>query len=149
MNNTFSIEQLSKTGYLDTGLILRPFKMDLKARFMEIKSANPKIRQDQIAKESGCSISTLQRDRQGINMLSCYRIPSTSLKERKNISKKTLDDDSHHEHDLKRPKMPSIELIRPKKIERNKHVKKSKLKRGGNIEKKDEYLDEILHITNL
>ena len=47
----FSLEQTSKTSNLDSNLILRQYKLDLKAWFMEIKSINPKLRQDQIAKE--------------------------------------------------------------------------------------------------
>ena len=61
MNNTFSLEQISKTGNLDSNLILRHYKLDLMARFLEIISVNPKIRQDKLAKEFGCSSSTLQR----------------------------------------------------------------------------------------
>ena len=51
MNNTFSLEQISETVNLDSSLIFRQYKLNLMARFMEIKSLNPKIRQDQIAKE--------------------------------------------------------------------------------------------------
>ena len=36
---------------------------------------NLRLRQDQIAKELGCSSSTFQRYRQDINMLSPYGIP--------------------------------------------------------------------------
>ena len=61
MNNIFSLEQLSKTGNLDSILILRPYKLGLMGRFMEIKSLNPRLRQDQIAKQLGCSSGNLQR----------------------------------------------------------------------------------------
>ena len=37
MNNTFSLEQISKTGNLDANLILRQYKLDLMSRFMEKK----------------------------------------------------------------------------------------------------------------
>ena len=47
MNNTFSLEQLSKTFSLDSYLILRQYKLDLMARFMEIKSMNPKLEQSE------------------------------------------------------------------------------------------------------
>ena len=46
MNNTFSLEQISKTGNLESNLILQHFKLDLTARFMEIKSVNPKLKQN-------------------------------------------------------------------------------------------------------
>ena len=40
------------------------------ARFMEIKLINTKLKQSEIAKELGCSCSTLQRYRQDIKKLS-------------------------------------------------------------------------------
>ena len=55
MNNTFPSEQISKRGNFDSNLILRQYKLYLMAKFMEIKSVNPKLRQDQIPKELGCS----------------------------------------------------------------------------------------------
>ena len=61
MNNAFSLQQISQTVNLDSNLITRQYKLDLMARFMEIKSMSPKLRQDQIAKVLGCSSSTLQR----------------------------------------------------------------------------------------
>ena len=77
MNNTFSLEQISKTGSLIRNLKTRQYKFVLMARFVEIKSLNPGLRQDQIAIEIGCSSSTLQRYRLDIKMLSPYRIPSS------------------------------------------------------------------------
>ena len=41
MNNTFSLEQISKTGNPIFYLLLRQHKLDLMARFMEIKSVYP------------------------------------------------------------------------------------------------------------
>ena len=75
MNNNISVEQMSRTDILDSNSILRQNNMDLIVRLMEIESVNPKIRQDQIAKELGCSNSTLQGYTQDMNMLSPYRIP--------------------------------------------------------------------------
>ena len=51
MTNTFSLEQLSKTGNLDSNLMLRQYKLDLTARLMEMKSLNPKLREDYIASQ--------------------------------------------------------------------------------------------------
>ena len=62
MKNTFCREQLSKTGNLDSKFMLRQYKVDLMAMFMEIKSVNPKLRQSHIAEELAYSSSTLQRD---------------------------------------------------------------------------------------
>ena len=44
MNKPFSLEQLSKTGYLDFILITRQYKLDLMARFMEIKAMDTKLK---------------------------------------------------------------------------------------------------------
>ena len=60
MNNTFSLQQISQTGNFDSDLITRQYKLDLMARFMEIKSINPKLKQSEIAKELGYSSSTLK-----------------------------------------------------------------------------------------
>ena len=68
---------------------------------MEIKCLNPKLRQDQIAKELGCSRSTLQRNQQDKIMLSLHKIPSNSHKIKQNIPKTNLDDNSNLKHDLK------------------------------------------------
>ena len=70
MNNTFPLEQISKTGSLDSILIKGQYKLDLMAMFMEIKSINPKLKQSEIAKDLSCSSCTLQRYLQEINMLS-------------------------------------------------------------------------------
>ena len=54
---------------------------------------NPRFPQDQIAKELGCSSSTLQRYRQQKKMLSPYRITPNSNERKQKIS--------NQEHDLK------------------------------------------------
>ena len=83
MKNTFSLEELSKTSNLDAILISRHYKLDILAKFMEIKSANSRLRQEQIAKEIGCSRSTSQRYRNDINKLPPYRIPPYNSNKRK------------------------------------------------------------------
>ena len=50
MNKTFSLQQISRTGNVGSNLILRLYKPDLVARFMEIKSVNPKLKQSEIPK---------------------------------------------------------------------------------------------------
>ena len=50
MNKTFSLEQISKTGNLDAKLIYRQYKLDLVARYLKTKSVNPKLEQNQVAK---------------------------------------------------------------------------------------------------
>ena len=123
MNNTFSLEQTSKTGSLDARLILQQHKLDLISWFMKLKSISSKLGQDEITEVIGCSSSTLQRHRQEIKLLSTYRIPSKNHKRRQKFPKTSLDDKSHREHapgancrrglhDLKRPQMTSKDLKR-------------------------------------
>ena len=70
MNKTFSLEKISRTGNRAAKLILRKHMPDSMARYMEIKSINPKMKQKEIAKELGYSNSTLQRYRLDIKMQS-------------------------------------------------------------------------------
>ena len=124
MKNTFSLEQISKTGSLDSNLITREYKLDLMARFMGIKSMNPKLRQDQIAKEIGFSSSTLQRYRNDKNMPSPYRIPQNNTNKRRQKSSNTnLDDNSNCEHEVQRRQMTSLNL----KLPLNVHLTREKI----------------------
>ena len=82
MNNTFSSEQISRTCILDANLISRQYKINVMAKFMESKSRKSKLKQDQIAKQLGCSSGTLQQHKQDINMLSPNRIPPKSQERR-------------------------------------------------------------------
>ena len=52
---------------------------------MEIKSINPKTKQSEIAKELGCSSSTLQRYRRDINLISPYRNTRIHFKSKQTI----------------------------------------------------------------
>ena len=75
MNNTFCLDQIRKTGDLNADLIMGLYKLDDMARFMEIKSNNPKLKRSEIAKLWELSSSTIQLYRKKINILSLYRIP--------------------------------------------------------------------------
>ena len=75
-------------------------------RLIKIKTVNPKLKQDQIAKELGCSSCTFQRYRQEINMLSPSRIPPNIHKRTQKISKS--------EQNLGRPQMTSNQIKRSK-----------------------------------
>ena len=148
MNSTFSLEQTSQTGNLDSKLLLHRYQFNQPALFLEIKSVNPTLRHDQIAKEIGCSSSTLQRYRNHIIMLSLFRFPSNSHKRREKIS--------NREHDLERPQMTSNDLKRSQLISKESSPnietgkpKKNKMKGGGNIEINEEYLDKSFHKINL
>ena len=122
------------------------------ADFLRNKNEYPKLKQFEIADRLGYSSSTLQSYRNDINMLSPYRIQSNKTNKR---TKKTLntnsDNNSHIEHDLKRPRLTSFELKRPQTTS-DENVKslrsKNELKGGANVEINDQYLDEILHNNN-
>ena len=61
MNNTFTLQQIQKTGNLDANLISRQYKLNLMADFMRVKYQNPKTKQSEIANQLGHSTSTLQK----------------------------------------------------------------------------------------
>ena len=113
MNNTFSLQQIQKTSNLDANLIPRQYKLNLMADFMRIKYENPKMKQAEIAYQLGKSSSTSQRYRNDINMLSPYRIQSNNTnKQSKKFPNTNSDNNSHREHDLKRPRLTSNDLKR-------------------------------------
>ena len=128
MNNTFSLEQMAKTGHLNADLILRQHKLKKMAKFKEIKSINPKLKQPERAKELAISTSTLQRYRRGIILHSPYRIIQSS---KTNTRKQKTS--NHTEHDLKMTsndlKMTSNDL--KKTSNKPVKIKRTKLK-GGN-----------------
>ena len=74
MNTTFSLQQISKTGNLDSNLISRQNKLNLIAKFVQIKFESPKLKQSEIADQLGYPSSTPKRYRNDINMHSPYRI---------------------------------------------------------------------------
>ena len=84
MNNFFSLEEIAKTGDLNADLIMRQYKLDKMAKFMEIKFTNPKLKQSEKARELKISSSTLQRYRRKTIMLSPCRIPPLSNNLQKN-----------------------------------------------------------------
>ena len=49
MNNSFSSQQIFKTGNLCSNLISRQKKINLMAKFMQIEIENPKLKQSEIA----------------------------------------------------------------------------------------------------
>ena len=108
MNNSFSLQQISKTGNLESNLISCQFKLNLIANFMLIKFEKPRIKQSEKADQLGYSSSTLQGYRNDINMHTPYRIqPNITDKRSKKVSSINLHIISHREHDLKRAQMTS------------------------------------------
>ena len=152
MNNSFSLQQISKTGNIDSNLLSRQNKLNLMAKYMQYEFQNPKLKQSEIADQLGYPSSTLRRYRNDIKMLSPYRIqPNNTNKRMKNLSKTKFDNNSHCEHDLKRPQMTSNDLAKPETNTKCKRKKENKLEGGSmpdNVEINDEYLDENLHIND-
>ena len=131
MNNTYSPDQMQKTGDLKADLLLRQNKLDKMAKFMQITSNNPILKQPEIAKLLELSSSTVQRYRRKINMLSAYNIPlssKTNHTKKQKTPNKNLNDVMLTSNDLK---MTSNDIkTTSKEPVKN---KKNKLK-GGAIE---------------
>ena len=113
MNNSFSLQQISRTGNLDSTLICRQYKLNLMADFLRVKYGNPKMKQSEIASQLGYSTSTLEKYRNDRNMLSPYRIqPNNTDKQRTKTSITNFDNNSHRDSDVKRLQMSSNDLKR-------------------------------------
>ena len=82
MNNTFSLQQISRNSNLDANLISKQNKLNLMADFMGVKYQSPKLKQSEIANQLGYSTSTLQTYRNDVNMLSPYRIQANTSNKR-------------------------------------------------------------------
>ena len=79
MNNTFSLQQISRTSNFDANLKSQQYRLKLMADFLRVKYENPKKKQSEVANHLGMSLSTLQRRRNIINMLLPYRIHQITL----------------------------------------------------------------------
>ena len=53
MNNTFSLQQISRTGNLVSNLMSHQNKLNLMPKFMQIKFDNQKLKQSQMADHLG------------------------------------------------------------------------------------------------
>ena len=79
MINTFSLEQIAKCSDLIADFLMRNYKLDKMAKFIEIKPINPKLEQSEIARELKISSFTLQRYKGKTNMLSPYRMQPSAI----------------------------------------------------------------------
>ena len=143
--NTPSLNEINKTANMDPNLITKLYILKLMNDFMNIKYLNPKLKQSEIASQVNMSPSTIQRQRNYINMLSPYRINTNNVKKR---SKKAKIDDNG---DLKRPQMTSNDLKTTSNDNNKKTKTKNNLKVGSiqeNIEINEHYLDKILKNDN-
>ena len=125
MIKKFSSEQLAKTSDLKADLIMRQYKLDKMAKFREIKSINPKLKQSELAKELALTTFTLQRYRRKLNMLSPYRTIQSS-----NTHTRRQKVSNHTEHNLKVPSKDLKITLNVLKMTSNEPVKKNKLKGG-------------------
>ena len=142
--NSPSLAEINKTANMDPNLLTRPYKLKLMNDFMNIKYLNPKMKQSEIANQLNMSTSTIQRQRNDINMLSPYRINPNNNKKRPKKAK--VDDNG----DLKRPQRTSndVKTISSETVKN----KKNKMKGGAiqeNIEINEHYLDKILNNNNI
>ena len=98
------------------------------------------MKQSELASQLKMSTSSIQREKNNINMLSPYRNNTNNVKKQQ---KKTKINDNG---DLKRPQMTSNDLKTTSKDKKTKS--KNNLKGGSvqedNIEINEHYLDEIL-----
>ena len=141
----------SKTGNLISSPMLRQYELDLMARFMEIKTMNPRLTQNEIAKELVYSSATVKRYKIDIDMPSPYKLQSNTNKRKPKIS----NDISNTAHEPKvnpnEPKRAQKHLTKLETSTKSNKRNKNILKSGSvqeNIEFDDEYLEEILHNDN-
>ena len=53
MKNSFSLQQISRTGNLHSNLISRLFKLNLMPKLMQVNFESPKMKQSEIADQLG------------------------------------------------------------------------------------------------
>ena len=149
MNNKFSLQQIQKTSNLDANILSGQNKLNHMSDFMKMKYGNAKLKQSQIANQLGYSTSTLQRYRNDMNMVSLYSIQPNNINKRaKEASNTIVDNNSHPESDVKRPRLTSNDLKTTQTITNSITKNENVLKVGSLHEKikiNNEYLDEILH----
>ena len=104
MVNTPSLNEINKNSTMDPNMLTKYYKLKLMNDFMNIKYQNPKMTQSQISSQLNMSLSTLQRHRNDINMISPYRNSPNNVKKRPKKAK--IDDIG----DLKRPQMTSNDV---------------------------------------
>ena len=104
MVNTPSLNEINKNSTMDPNMLTKYYKLKLMNDFMNIKYQNPKMTQSEISSQLNMSHSTIRRYRNGINMLSRYRINPKNVK--KHQKKIKIDNNG----DLKRPQRTSNDL---------------------------------------
>ena len=137
--NTPSLAEINRTANMDPNLLTRHYKLKLMNDFMNIKYQNPKMKQSEIANQLNMSTSTIQRQRNDVNMLSLNRINPNNVKKRPKKAKIDENNDiKRGSDDLKRPQITSND---------KKSKSKNVLKAGSlqeEIEINEHYLDKII-----
>ena len=101
------------------------------ARFMEMKSTNPKLTRKEISKQIGFPDSTLSRYRKDIKMVSLYK-STNSNKRHKNV--RDCQNTSKHVTDRQKASQNVTDCQNTSKCVTDRHKTKSKLKGGSIIE---------------
>ena len=139
--NTPSLNEINKTANMDPNSITRFYQLKLMNDFMNVKYQNPKMKQSEIATQLKISTSSIQRQRNEINMNSPYRINPNNVKKR---SKKLKIDENN---DIKRGSVDSNRsqmTLNDKKKTKSKNVLQAGSVQGENIEINEHYLDKII-----
>ena len=128
MSNNFNIDQLTKSQTIDPNSINGLYKINMMLNFMEIRSNNPRMTQNQICKQLGTSDSTIKRYRDDIQMDSPYNRSKYKKKTPKQKAPTVTEDHSKNEN-IKSTNESSKNKIIAKRI---KNRLKNEIK-GGNI----------------
>ena len=138
--NTPSLAEINRTANMDPNLITRHYKLKLMNDFMNIKYQNPKMKQSEIANQLNMSTSTIQRQRNHVNMLSPYRINPNNVKKRPKKAKIVENNDiKRGSDDLRRTQITSND-----KKSKSKNVLKAGSLQEESIEINEHYLDKII-----
>ena len=139
MNNTPSSSETNKIANMNPNLITKYYKIKNMNDFMNVKYQNPKLKQSEIASQLKMSTSSIQRQRNDLNMDSPYRINPNNVKKRQKKAK--IDNNG----DFNRPQMTSKDLKTTSndKKTKTKNVLKAGFIQEDNIEINEHYLDKI------
>ena len=138
--NTPSLSEINKTANMDPNSKTRFYHLKLMNGFVIVKYQNPKMKQSEISTRLKVSTSSIQRQRNEMNMNSPYRINPNNVEKR---SRKVKIDENN---DIKRG---SVDLNRPQMTSNDKKTKSKNVLRAGsvqeeNIEINEHYLDKII-----
>ena len=129
MNKRFSYDNIIKSRSIESGDIIRTFKLDRCCDFMEANYDNPKLTQKEICNQLGFSDRAIRRYRDDIKMDSPYRSSNNKKKKPKQLPDTKIENISKNENTKSVINESSKNKIIEKRI-------KNRLKndiKGGNI----------------